>query len=164
MRIDTDFLRMHLQYTFWASGRVLDSLRSLPAGELERDCGNSHGGIFQTLLHIFYADRIWLSRTTTVPRATLFDPDETWTPDTLASAWASVAGEWLEWASGIDDAHAVLHYRNLSGQANAVELWEMVMHVVNHATYHRGQVTTMLRQCGREPVPTDFHLYRLSLR
>lgn len=164
MHLDNNFLRMHLDYSAWATRRVLDSLRTLPQEELQRDCGNSHGGILETLLHIFYADRIWLSRTTNNPRPTLFDPGETWTLDALSEAWPRLHEQWREWAAGVADARAALRYRNLAGEPHSVEIWEMVFHVVNHATYHRGQITTMLRQCGQKPISTDFHVHRMSLR
>lgn len=164
MQMDKQFLRMHLDYTFWATQRLLDALQSVPADELQRDCGNSHGGIMDTLLHIYYADRIWLSRTTEHPRSTLADAGETWSLEALNEAWREVADGWRRWADGLEDVRASLQYRNLLGQAHSVELWEMVMHLVNHATYHRGQITTMLRQCGQKPVSTDFHVYRQSLR
>ena len=45
----------------------------------------------------------------------------------------------------------VIEYKALSGQPGASPIWQMLQHVVNHASYHRGQVTTMLRQIGAEP-------------
>jgi uncharacterized damage-inducible protein DinB len=164
VQLNADFLKSHLEYTFWANSRVVASIRDVPDEEVRRNCGNSHGGIFDTLLHMFYAERIWLSRTTSMPRLSLSDPEENLTLDTLEPAWRQVEEGWRQWASRVDDPQALLHYRNLAGERHSVKLWEMVFHVVNHGTYHRGQITTMLRQCGRTPVSTDFHVYRLSLR
>jgi uncharacterized damage-inducible protein DinB len=154
MHLDADFLRMHLDYTFWANARALETVRDLSPDD----------PAFRTLLHVFEADRIWLSRTTAAPRTALADPGETWTADTLTQAWDRVANGWRNWVAGIGDVQARLHYRNLAGQEQSVELWEMVLHVVNHGSYHRGQVATMLRQAGRQPVATDFHVYRLARR
>ena len=55
--------------------------------------------------------------------------------------------------NGLDDAAVgrVYEFKMLSGQSASGILWQMVQHVVNHATYHRGQVTTMLRQLGAQP-------------
>ena len=57
----------------------------------------------------------------------------------------------------------VFDYTLLSQQPGSSPFWQMLQHVVNHASYHRGQVTTMLRQLGREPVGTDLMLYYRSL-
>ena len=54
-------------------------------------------------------------------------------------------------ALGDEGVSRVLEYKLLSGQSGASPIWQMVQHVVNHASYHRGQVTTMLRQIGAEP-------------
>jgi uncharacterized damage-inducible protein DinB len=52
-----------------------------------------------------------------------------------------------------------LAYLDLSGQRYSYPLWQHLVHVVNHSSYHRGQVTTPLRQLGAEPVSTDFLVY-----
>ncbi|MGH7465840.1 MAG: DinB family protein, partial [Longimicrobiales bacterium] len=55
----------------------------------------------------------------------------------------------------------VIEYRSMAGAAYHSALWQMLRHVVNHSTYHRGQVTTMLRQLGRAAPSTDLiHYYR----
>lgn len=154
MQLDAGFLRMHLDYTFWATARTLDSVRDVPPDD----------PAFTTLVHVFQADRIWLSRTTDHPRTSMADPGEAWTVDTLARAWEEVANGWRQWADGVTDAQAPLVYRNLAGKEAQVELWELIMHLVNHGSYHRGQVAMRLRQMGRQPVATDFHIYRQELR
>ena len=54
---------------------------------------------------------------------------------------------------------ADMRYRNLRGEFYSYPLWQQLAHVVNHSTYHRGQVTTMLRQLGAAAVSTDLLLY-----
>jgi uncharacterized damage-inducible protein DinB len=66
--------------------------------------------------------------------------------------------EWLSLLSE-DDLRKDVRYRNLRGQFYAYPLWQQLAHVVNHSTYHRGQVTTMLRQLGAAPVSSDLLLY-----
>lgn len=161
-KIDADFWKLQLDYSKWASDRSLEAARPLNEEELSRDLGNSHGGVMGTLVHIFQADRIWLSRLTGAPRLTLADSDETWTLDTLAEDWSRVARWYQAWLPTAGDLHGVLHYKNLAGQPSALPMWQVISHVVNHATYHRGQITTMLRQLGYSPVATDLHLFYLS--
>ena len=52
-------------------------------------------------------------------------------------------------AVGDDDLLRVHEYRSLAGEPGRSPLWQMAQHLVNHGSYHRGQITTMLRQCGR---------------
>jgi uncharacterized damage-inducible protein DinB len=164
MKIDREFVCLQLDYSRWASERSLDAARVLTADELARDLGNSYGGVAGTLEHIFQADRVWLSRVEGSPRLTLCDPGETWTLESLAAEWADVASRWRAWAETTDDFEANLQYKNLAGQDHGLPLWQLVLHLVNHATYHRGQITTMLRQLGHKPVATDLHVFYLSRR
>jgi uncharacterized damage-inducible protein DinB len=53
----------------------------------------------------------------------------------------------------------VVSYLNLQGQRWEYPLWRQMLHVVNHSTYHRGQLTTMLRQLGAQPAPTDLLVF-----
>jgi uncharacterized damage-inducible protein DinB len=48
-----------------------------------------------------------------------------------------------------------VHYTDTRGNQHVTPLWQLMQHVVNHSTYHRGQITTMLRQVGATPMPTD---------
>ena len=162
MKIDRDFLRLQLSYTRWASERTLDAARPLNEEELKRDLGNSHGGVQGTLLHIYQADRVWLSRLVGAPRLTLSDPNEVWTLDTLAADWAGVFDRYASWLEGVRDVEADLHYKNLAGQDYQLPIWQVILHVVNHASYHRGQITTLLRQLNYSPVGTDLHVFYLS--
>ena len=43
----------------------------------------------------------------------------------------------------------------LDGSEHRNHLWELLLHIVNHSTYHRGQITTMLRQLGARTIATD---------
>src|SRR3954451_14640803 len=103
MKIDADFLKLQLDYSRWASDRSLDAARPLTEDELSRDLGNSHGGVLGTLVHIFQADRIWLSRLAGAPRLTLAETGETWTLDTLASQWLKTANDYQQLLSDPGD-------------------------------------------------------------
>lgn len=157
MKIDAAFLRLHLDYSWWASQRSLAALRPVSEADLEK-------GMLSTLVHIYQGDRIWLSRLQGSPRFTLGDPGEVWTLDTLQEAWTQTADGFLAWVDKTGDFEANLNYRNLAGKEYSVPRWQVILHVVNHATYHRGQITTMLRQLGYTPTPTDLHLYYLTGR
>ena len=159
MKIDGALLKTQLDYTYWASDRLLDAARPLTEDELTRDLGNSFCGVLGTLVHIFQGDRIWLARVSGQPRPVLAHPDETWTIDSLQTAWVDVHLGWIEWAGAVEDVSQSFDYVNQAGKAGRLQLWQIVFHVVNHGTYHRGQITTMLRQLGYAPISTDLHSY-----
>ncbi len=149
-----------LEYHAWATQKTLDSVQPLTEEQRRRDMRSSHGGIWGTLEHTFQADAIWLKRFQGVPTAKLGDVSAADLP-ALRTQWADTQGQLLSWAGGLSDADwgGVIDYRFTSGAEARSPIFENVLHVVNHGTYHRGQVVAMLRQLGAEPIATDFVHY-----
>jgi len=146
--------RNHLQYSAWASRRLLDAVQALDAEMLHREMNVSHKTMFDTLAHIYFGDRVWLERVVALPI-----PAET----PMESGWRKVIEGWLEWADapGDSDLERVVVYKDTRGNAHQSTVRQIVMHVVNHATLHRGQLMAMFRQLGLAPPPTDLmHYYR----
>lgn len=156
-------------YNRWANLRMLEAVDPLDEAELIRDLGSSFSSIRDTLVHMVSADWVWLCR---------------WkgnSPTGVPGSWnlSSLAAVRHRWEVIEDDRSTFLTllteqtlsgeivYRTLSGQQYRAPLWQLMRHVVNHATYHRGQITTMLRQLGWEPASTDlvlFHRGELSMK
>ncbi len=163
--MDPQALVLQLRYSAWASARVLESVTALSPEELDRDLSNSYGGIFGTLTHIFQADSIWFDRLTGLPTAGLAAYPPGANLAELSERWQALHTRYRNWAEALPPAgwDRVLSHRNLKGELSEQPVWRMILHVVNHASYHRGQVTTMLRQLGREPIGTDLMLFYRSL-
>lgn len=155
----------HLQFSAWASKRMLDAAAQLSPQEVTRDLKTSHASVLNTLAHIYQADRIWFSRLEGVPRMTLTDPGEEHTLAVLQRDWPPLHARFVAWASSLEDADMdrVVVYKNTKGQAFEQRVSQAILHLVNHASYHRGQVTTLLRQLGRVPPGTDLIAYYRSL-
>lgn len=79
----------------------------------------------------------------------------------LRTRWLEVQREQAEFVFGLTEEALVAQvaYINTRGEAFSYLLWQTMQHVVNHSTYHRGQITTMLRQLGAEPIATDFLVF-----
>ena len=148
---------LHLRYSGWASRKLVDAVRALPPDDLNKPLGVSHGSLLGTLGHVYWADCIWCSRAVD-PAVVL--PSEM-TLEALASDWPAVQQKWETWAAALgEDALAQpIHYKTLNGTPGMTPAWQIVMHVVNHATLHRGQAMAMLRQLGVKPPPTDLIYY-----
>lgn len=156
-----DEIRELYAYNRWANRRLLDAASRLSPEAFTRDLGSSFPSVGDTLAHIVAAEWVWLERWR--GRSPTGPPDA-WdlsTPGTLRAAWEEVDRnrqaflvELTEAASGREIA-----YRTTSGQPFEQPLGQMLRHVVNHSSYHRGQVVTMLRQLGAEPPPTDLILF-----
>ena len=155
MKID---LADHVSYSRWASMRLLEACRGVPEEELRRDVGCSFGSIMDTFEHVFWADRLWLSRLIGSPRTTLNEPGERYSASELEPVWRSVLDEFERFAASADP-EALCRHRNLSGRYFEIPNGQIVLHVVNHATYHRGQIVTMIRQLGHAAPSTDLIVY-----
>ncbi|BDC51258.1 diguanylate cyclase [Bryobacterales bacterium F-183] len=153
-----------LRYSAWASRKLLTFARTIPEADLTRDMHNSHGGILKTFQHIFYADRVWYSRMVPPVQKNFEDPAPGPSLAELDGIWWELLDRFQEWAGQQQDSNRVLEYRNLKQEPFAKPVYQIVTHVVNHGTYHRGQIAAMLRQCGYAPPSTDFIYYVDGLR
>jgi uncharacterized damage-inducible protein DinB len=148
-------VRLHLSYSGWASRRLLNAALALSEEQQHREFGISHKSLFGTLEHIFLGDRVWMVRTTA--------PSVKPADETLELAWPKVQKMWEEWAASIteQDLLRMVDYKDREGNHERTPVWQIVLHVVNHATLHRGQAMSLLRQLGVPPPPTDLmHYYR----
>jgi len=151
-------LQTMLDYHYWARDRLLDAVATLTQEQYTRDLGSSFKSIRETVTHIYAAEWAWYERWRGRSPTTLLPPDQF--PDllTLRHAWADHEVKMRDFVArlGDHDMSRLIDYKLLSGHTGASPLWQMLQHVVNHASYHRGQVTTMLRQMGAQPAkPTD---------
>ena len=146
-----------LDYYYWAQERVFDAVEPLSAEQFTRDLGSSFSSVRDTLVHIHFAECIWYARwakeSMPMPTADAF-------PDLASVRQASRTHEARVRALlerlGQDGVNQSLEYTSrLDGKDHSSPYWQMFLHVINHGTYHRGQVTMMLRQLGAKPVGTD---------
>jgi uncharacterized damage-inducible protein DinB len=163
MPISADSLRDHIEYSAWASRRLLEATARLSPEELTRDFGTSDRSVLGTLAHVFGADRVWLLRVTGRPQHGLTDADREL--PTIQRDWPAVHDGWREWSSGLTDESllTVLDYTDLRGNPWKQSLWQIVLHVVNHGTHHRGQVSGFLRSMGHTPPALDLIAYYRGL-
>ncbi len=151
-----DEARKHIRYSTWASRRLMDAALALDAEQRHRAMNVSHKSVHDTLAHILMADRIWLAR---VSGRVLSNPMEQ--TEAVEAEWPRVQQQWEALADAWNEADLVrvVVYKDMKGNPYETPLWQIVMHVVNHATLHRGQVMAMFRQLGVAPPPTDLIFY-----
>jgi uncharacterized damage-inducible protein DinB len=155
-----DFEQLY-RYNSWANDQMLDAASRVSEADFICDLKTSHGSIRGTLTHAVWAEWIWLERWKGVSPRVVFSPRDFPTVGSLRDRFHTVAAER---AAVLHDLPAsrlseVLEYTNAKGEAWRYPLWQQFVHVINHSTYHRGQVTTLLRQVGAEPAVTDFLVY-----
>jgi len=142
------FLKLY-QYNAWATRRVI--------GTLVRQQVNDPR-ILTLLGHVVAAQFLWLHRIKALPA-----PDvKLWgdyTLDQLVPMADKAAHQWLEYVETTDDFNRELTYHNYVGDPYTNNVEMIMIHLVNHSSYHRAQIAMLLRQKGFEPINTDFITY-----
>jgi uncharacterized damage-inducible protein DinB len=164
--MNDDEIQSLFAYNRWANSRVLNAVSPLTEDELRTDLSSSHGSVHGTLTHILAAEWIWLMRCKGVSPKALFDPEQFHNLASLKARWAEVEQEQEKFIDELRQGslYRIVSYTNTKGEQWEYPLRQIFQHVVNHSTYHRGQVVTMLRQLGADPVVTDFLVYIDSKR
>jgi uncharacterized damage-inducible protein DinB len=155
-------LQTLVDYHYWARDRLLAALEPLTPEQYNRDLANSFRSIRETVTHVYAAEWAWYERWKGQSPTALLPADRFADLAALREAWTDQERNLRGYIDRLGDGGVsrIIEYKLLSGQAGASPVWQMVQHVVNHASYHRGQITTMLRQIGAEPPkPMDLIAY-----
>ncbi len=145
------------QYNQWANRRTLDACSALTTEQFTRNLGSSFGSVRDTIAHIYGAEWVWNERF--LGRSPSGLPGPSAYPD--LSAMSEKLDEmdtyYVDFISRLAaaDLERVIRYKNLAGDELANPLWQSLHQVSNHGTYHRGQITTLLRQLGVKAISTD---------
>jgi len=156
-------MRVLYDYNAWANHRSLEAASALPAEKFVQPMGSSFGSVRDTLAHIWGAEWIWLERFQGRSPSSLPDTTQFADMPSLRKSWDELETRLLGFVRGLtqSDLDRVFEYKTLKFGAYSNPLWESMQHLVNHGSYHRGQVTTLLRQLGAQPIATDLmHFYR----
>jgi len=158
-------LRTHIDYMAWASRKLVDAASTLTPEELIRDFGTADHSVLGTLVHVFAADRIWLGRIQGNVPARFIDLEKDMHLPVLQSDWPALHEQWKTWAAGLttESIGSLISYKDLAGNPYQTPLWQIVLHVVNHGTHHRGQAAGFLRSMGKTPPPLDLIRYYREL-
>lgn len=144
-------------YTAWANHRIVEACAEVPEAELARDLGGSFPSILAVLGHVTASDWMWMERWHGRSPTAFPAHIDTTSLGALSLQWRAIQDRRLEWIHTLDEADLgdIVHYRNTAGVAHERPLSELLFHVVNHSTYHRGQVVVYLRQLGHAAPSTD---------
>jgi uncharacterized damage-inducible protein DinB len=136
---------------------MLDACAALAPEQFTRDLGSSFRSVRDTLAHIIGAEWLWLERFQGRTPGGLPSADQFADLASLRARWAQFEAELLSYVNGLTpaDLERSFDYKDLKGNPHSNMLWQTLQHLANHGTYHRGQVTTLLRQLGAKPVGTD---------
>lgn len=164
MSVSAAAAREMLLYMLWADRETLKAVRGVRPEDLTRDAGVSFGSLLGTMAHMLGAQRMWLSRFSGQALSRVPGPADF--PDLMSwiTGWEETAAQIGAFLAALDDEQlaAPITWSNTRGETFTRPLWQPVLHLVNHSSYHRGQVTSLLRQMGYAPPATDLIYYLLQ--
>lgn len=153
-----ELLQQYAAYNLWANKLILNAVSHLPEEKINEAIPNSFPGIFKTVLHVLDADSVWWQRMKLQDH--IEEPSLSFTGnfEELQKRMLKQSALTEEWVSSLNEyqlKHVFGFYRERVMYKQTVH--ETLMHMFNHATYHRGQIVTMLRQLGVTKIPaTDY--------
>ena len=154
-----ELLQQLAAYNIWANNLLMEVIKNLPVELQEKEIPSSFNSLKKTILHMWNAESIWWQRTKLQERVT--GPADNFNGDMqdLLEGLRTQNSHWHEWVAKAQE-HQLQHvfqYQNLKGEHFKQPVFQMLLHLFNHGTYHRGQIVNMLRQLGVEKIPqTDF--------
>lgn len=155
-------IRMLTRYNAWANARLFDALVALPPGEATARRATGFGTMVNILNHACVVDQIWQAHLQGrdhgfSKRITDREP----ALQALQSAQTELDDWYIAYADQLDETlhDEVVHFKFVDGGAGAMTRGDMLLHVVNHKTYHRGYVADMLYQAGARPPVMDLPVF-----
>lgn len=157
-----EILQQFAAYNIWANQKILDIILALPEEKQKAELPSSFKSLYATVLHMWNAESIWWQRMKLYERIIVPSENFKGSMQDVANGLMQQNRQWLEWINNATDAALdhVFQYQNSKKEQFKQPIYQMLLHVFNHATYHRGQLVNMLRQLGVEKLPqTDFIVF-----
>jgi uncharacterized damage-inducible protein DinB len=146
------------EYAYWARDKQLEACASLTQEQLMQPLAGSFPCLRDTLAHLMYVEWLWLERwngrvPTTIPPA-----DELHTLRAVQERWHEIERGMRTFLAGLNEEslERAMTCTGTKGNVWTQPLWRFLMHFLNHQSYHRGQITTLLRQLGIKPPTVDY--------
>jgi uncharacterized damage-inducible protein DinB len=157
-----ELLHQYAAHNLWANKQLIDVINQLTPAQIQQQITSSFPGIFKTVLHLLDAESMWWQRLKL--KEHVERPSETFTGDfsELQQRLITQSTLYEQWTGSLLD-HQLQHvfaYQRSKTEQQKQPVYQALLHIFNHGSYHRGQLVTMLRQLGITTIPqTDFNAY-----
>jgi uncharacterized damage-inducible protein DinB len=156
-----ELLQQYAAYNIWATGLLVDRINKMPDGTTDQEIVNSFPSIYKTVQHMWVAEEVWWKRLKLTEHIVLESADFSGTFTEMTTALAKQSLQFKDWIDNATEnqlVHVFAYIRNK--EQVKMPVYQMLHHVFNHATYHRGQLVTKLNQLGADKIPsTDFSTF-----
>ncbi|HVT86543.1 MAG TPA: DinB family protein [Chitinophagaceae bacterium] len=154
-----EILQQLAAYNFWANQRMFETILVLTEEKQKSELPSSFKSIYDTVLHMWNAESVWWQRMKLQERISAPSEYFKGSMQELTNELLQENRQWIEWIDAASEAALdhVFQYQTSKKEQFKQPISQMLIHVFNHGTYHRGQLVNMLRQLAIEKIPqTDF--------
>ena len=162
-----DQIEKYALYNVWANKKVIDFLLAVGSDSLTKEQPSSFNSLQKTAYHIYDAEYVWLKRMKYEPWT--WPPSAEFTSisfEAFCLKWKTVSNELINYVQSLSEKKLqnFCSYKNSKGEDFTTSFADCIMHCLNHSTYHRGQIITMLRSAGFTKVAsTDYITFTREL-
>jgi uncharacterized damage-inducible protein DinB len=147
-----------VEYNIWANRLIMDQVEKLPQELFEKQVGGSFGSLKATIIHLLESDWIWLNRFKGIPLTSIPDWQNA-NAFFIHEEWKAVQEETRKIAVEIGDQNKNIEFLTKKGVRFVLPFEEIATHISHHGSYHRGQLTNMIRALEQKPVSTDYFIF-----
>jgi len=159
----SDRLRTLMRYKQWANELVFAAAAKLPEAELTAPRKIVFGSMLRTLNHVHAMDEVWRAHLEGRPHGFTTRNPEACPPLAKLRDAQQAMDEWfVRYAEALDREDEVVDFRFIGGGPGSMTRGDILLHVANHGTYHRGNVAAMMYQAGVAPPTTDLPVFLKS--
>ena len=157
-------LQQYAAYNTWANKKIVETAKLLPEEQINKEIVSSFPSVYKTVMHLMEVENVWWERL----RLDEHDTPSGWFTgnlDELSKKWLELSQQWQSWIQNANEVNIshVFAYQNSKKEHFKQPVYEMLLHLFNHQTFHRGQLVTMFRQLGLDKIPpTDFIIFSRS--
>ena len=154
-----ELLSQFAAYNIWANKKLTDIILSLTEEKQKQEIPSSFKSLYATVLHMWDAESAWWQRMKMHERIIVPSENFNGTMKDVCNGLMQQSQQWQDWVINASDMalEHVFQYYNSKKELYKQPVSQVLQHVFNHSTYHRGQLVNMLRQLGIEKIPqTDF--------
>jgi uncharacterized damage-inducible protein DinB len=158
-----ELFQQYAAHNFWATKLLVDVIKALPEENYTKEIPSSFPSLYKTIQHMWLAEEVWWKRHKLVENIVIESEKFEGSFTELVNHFTKQSQQWKAWVDGCTEAqlqHVFAYIRQK--EQYKLPTYQMLLHIFNHATYHRGQLVTMLRNLGVTKIPsTDFSTFCL---
>jgi uncharacterized damage-inducible protein DinB len=160
--MNTDYIRTIFNYNVWAHNLVWDCIAQLSDEQFVQDLDYSIGSIRNQVVHVMSVDRRWFARVAGVELPARLAPEDFLTRPSVRAQWDEIEQQNRAIVLSLDDMaldRVITYELGNRGGLKSDAVWQIIAHVVNHGTDHRGQILAMLHRMGAPTTEQDMIIY-----